>query len=475
MKGARFFRRGDGAAWRKGKPGIDRLITAPRLFLGSFLALVALGAAGLRLLPGICVGEPIGWLDALFTSTSAVCVTGLTVRNTATDFTIAGQVLILVLIQLGGLGIVTFSTAIIMALGRRLSFAHEELARGAASPLPAVDYRQLVPNVLRFTLLFETAGALALFLLWFGRLGWPDAAWHALFQSISAFCNAGFSTFPRSLTAFREDPATLFVIMVLIVCGGIGFLTIHDLRRHRKEGADGRRRRLTLNTRLVLVMTAILLIGGWGLFAFFEWNLAFREMSPWAKPVNALFMSVTARTAGFNTVDYAKDADSTILVTMILMFIGGSPGSTAGGIKTTTAALIGLLAWSRLRGRRLTALFGRSVREETTQRAVGLFVVATLLLFLSVFALTAGEIGRISHLSSTGRFAAYLFEATSAFNTVGLSMGVTPGLSPAGKIVVILLMYLGRVGPLTFTAAIALRDPREKDRFRFAYENIMVG
>jgi trk system potassium uptake protein TrkH len=444
-------------------------VTGPQLLVSSFLLLIAFGTVGLRTLPGLYTGERLGWLDALFTATSAVCVTGLIVVDTATWFTPAGQAFILLLIQLGGLGIIAFTSLVIVALGRRMSLRHETLSTGVAQVAPSVNARGLAFDVVRFTLLIEAVGALLLYLLWIPRLGWRGAAFPAVFHSISAFCNAGFSTFSDSLTGFQRSPLTLVVIMAIIVLGGLGFLTLEELYLDRKAAREGRRFRVSLHSRIVLVTTAVLVVGGWAAFTVLEWHGTFGHLPAWARPLNGLFMSVTARTAGFNTVDYGEAGASTNFLTILLMTIGGSPGSTAGGMKTTTFALLGLVALSRLRGREMTSLFGRTVPEETIQRAVGLFVV-----FFAM--VTAGILCFVTlQAAGTERFLAYMFEAASAFSTVGLSMGATGELEPGSRVVAIILMYVGRVGPLAFAAAIALSRPTAAGEFRYAYEDVVVG
>jgi trk system potassium uptake protein TrkH len=446
-----------------------RTLSAPQLLVGSFLLLMLLGTLGLRLLPGLYTGERLGWLDSLFTATSAVCVTGLIVVDTATYFTPAGQAFILLLIQLGGLGIIAFTSLVIVALGRRMSLRSETLSGASASVAPEVDPRELAYAVVRFTLVIEAAGAALLYLLWIPRLGPSGAAFPAVFHAISAFCNAGFSTFSDSLMGFQQAPLTLLVISALIVAGGLGFLTLEELSLDRQARRERRRFRVSLHSRIVLWTTGILLAGGWIVFTALEWNGTFGHLPAWARVVNGLFMSVTARTAGFNTVDYGQAAASAVFVTILLMAIGGSPGSTAGGMKTTTFALLGLLAFSRLRGREMTSLFGRTVPEETIQRAVGLFVI--------VFGfITTGILAFVMLQDARGdRFLDWMFEAASAFNTVGLSTGVTGEMSPGSRVVAILLMYVGRVGPLAFAAAITLSRPTPAGEFRYAYEDVVIG
>ena len=444
-------------------------LTPPQLLVTSFLALIVLGTVGLRTLPGLYTGEGLGWLDALFTATSAVCVTGLIVVDTATYFTLAGQAFVLLLVQLGGLGMIAFTSLIIVALGRRMSLRHETLSAGPAHVAPHVQTRGLAYDVVRFTLTIELAGAALLYLLWAPRMGLGGAAFPAIFHSVSAFCNAGFSTFSDSLAGFQRSPLTLAVVMSLIVLGGLGFLTMEELYLARRARREDRRFRVSLHSRLVLATSAALLLGGWVMFTVLEWGNTLGQMPAWARAVNGLFMSVTARTAGFNTVDYAEAGASTNFLTILLMSVGGSPGSTAGGMKTTTFALLGLLALSRLRGREVTSLFGRTVPEETIQRAIGLFVL--------VFSfMTAGILAYVTlQAASTERFLSYMFEAASAFNTVGLSMGVTGDLSGGSRAVTIILMYVGRVGPLAFAAAIALSRPTPAGEFRYAYEDVVIG
>jgi trk system potassium uptake protein TrkH len=452
-----------------------RALTPPRLLLGSFFTLIAVGTIGLKALPGLYTGPGLGWIDALFTATSAVCVTGLIVVDTATYFTPFGQAFLLILIQLGGLGILTFTTLLILAFGRRLSLHHEAVTTAQTEIAPEVDFRRLVRNIVVFTFLFEATGALLLFLVWLPRFEIGEAAWHAVFQAISAFCNAGFSTFSDSLTAFQQSPVTLGIIILLIVLGGVGFLVLEELNVRHERRRIGRSMILSLHTKLVLSVTAGLLLVGWIMYTALEWTNTLGEMPVWAKAANGLFMSVTARTAGFNTVDYAGTADSTNYLTILLMSIGGSPGSTAGGIKTTTFALLGLLAASRVLGRQITSVQNRSIPEETIQRAVGLVVVAFAVVTAATFLYAVLQIGATAHSEAPGEFIEYMFEAVSAFNTVGLSMGVTADLSTPSRLLTIVLMYLGRVGPLTFAAAIALERPNSSGEFRYAYEDVIIG
>jgi trk system potassium uptake protein len=460
--------------------GLWRNVTPPQLFVGSFLGLIAAGTLGLLALPGLYTGERLGFVDALFTATSAVCVTGLVVVDTATYFTPLGQGFLLLLIQLGGLGFITLTTLIILALGRRLSLRQERITSATSEVAPGVNVRRLTRDIVLFTLLLEGVGALALYLAWFPVMGGTGAIWPAVFHAVSAFCNAGFSIFSDSLVGVRTQGIPMLTIMFLIVAGGLGFLTMEELYlRRTARRPEGRQPaasapRLSLHSRLVLATSAVLTLTGWFFFTVYEWNLTFGDLPSWARVMNGLFMSVTARTAGFHTVDYGQAADGTNFLTILLMFIGGSPGSTAGGLKTTTVALIGLLAWSRFRGRLRTSAFGRTIPEETVQRAVGLFVAAFGIVTLAIFVFTTTEVGAVPHEAAEAEFLRLMFEAVSAFNTVGLTMGLTEELSTAGRVLTILLMYIGRVGPLTFAAAIALRRDRISN-FRYAHEDVVIG
>lgn len=421
-------------------------------------------------IPGVTVDKPLTFVDALFTSTSAVCVTGLTVVDTATHFTFRGQFLILVLIQLGGLGILAFTSLVIQVLGFRLSLRSEALTHEVRRTGPRVDLKRLTLDVVLFTFLIEASGAVALWVAWAPQDGWREACWPAIFHSISAFCNAGFSTNSDSLIGARESSVSLLIIGSLIVAGGLGFIAMEEsvsyFSKRKKLGSQ----RLSIHTRLVLGTTVVLIVLPWPMFAFFEWQGTLKDMSLGDKIVNSLFLSITPRTAGYNSIDYAIASDSTNFLTIILMTIGGSPGSTAGGLKTTTCALIVLLAWSRIRNDETTVFANRSIPDDTIQRSIGLTVVAFSVMAIGIFALAITE-----HVPGVqGNFLSRMFEAVSAFNTVGLSMGLTPNLSTPGRFVTILLMFLGRVGPLTLAAALVIGRQRQA-HFRYAYEDVVVG
>lgn len=469
-----MIRRGARTRWelpQGNRLAIWQKITPPQLFVASFALLVLAGAAGLKLIPGLCTGDSFSWVDAVFMSTSAVCVTGLAVVDPATFLSIPGQIFLLMLIQLGGLGILTFTSLIIAALGKRLSLREESLCIFTADTNLHLTAGQVTMNIVRYTLIFELVGAILLYGFWVPTLGWDGAVWPAIFHSVSAFCNAGFSTFSDNLIGFQQAPMVLLTISGLIVMGGLGFLTHEELLQTLRSRRAKRAYRLSLQSRIVITTTIALIVVGWIPLTFLEWDRTLSELPAHHKIVNGLMMSVTSRTAGFNSIDYGKAGDSSNLVTMLLMAVGGSPGSTAGGIKTTTLALMVILAWSRLRGQESTTVWYRSIPEETSARAVGLFTIASAVSLGGILLLTMSE----GHLKPDGSvLTECMFEAISAFNTVGLSMGITGKLSVVGKWITILLMFFGRVGLLTLAAALTVPRTGAKD-FRYAYEDVVVG
>lgn len=459
-------RRSNAAAGRSWRPAVE--ISPSRWLVISFAGLIAIGTAGFLFLPGLATGGDLRFVDALFMATSAVCVTGLSVIDVGTKLTPAGQLWLLLLIQAGGLGILTFATLVVRVVGRRASLQVEEAAGGAAS-LVASTPGELLRSVVVVTVAVEVTGALALWLLWGSRLGWLDAAWPALFHAISAFCNAGFSLFSDNLVGFASSPLTLLVVGLLIVVGGIGFPVIEDFRLVR----TGQRKRLTLSTRVVLVTTAVLVVSGSAAFLLFELRNAFATLGPVERVANAFFMAVTPRTAGFNTVDYDAVTNASYLLTILLMWIGGSSASTAGGVKTATIALLVLLVWSRIRGQEHVSIGTRSVPKLTVDRAVGLAFTFVVLLALGNIALLATEGVHAGITADRLQLARILFEAQSALGTVGLSMNLTTQLSDAGRIVIVICMFVGRVGPIAAFEAFSRSSGRAP--IRLAREDVLVG
>jgi trk system potassium uptake protein TrkH len=443
------------------------------ILAGSFTFAILLGTLLLSL-PLAQAGDPVSVLDAFFTATSAVCVTGLTVVDTGTRFSPAGQAVVLALIQVGGLGLMTFAVFVGVVLGRKVAFTDRMVIQDSMHHTPKAGVRRLVRYVLGFTLASEAAGALLLWLRFRGQFPSGEAAWQSVFHAVSAFCNAGFGLLPDNLVRYRGDLLVNLAITALIVVGGLGFLVNMEVRDQAVLRLRGRRApMLTLHARLALTVTAALLVAGTLAFLALEWDNALRGLPPGERLLASWFQSVTPRTAGFNTVDYGRVSSDTLFFTIFLMFVGASPGSTGGGIKTTTFGLLVALVVARWRGRGRATVFHRTIPHAVMDRALMLTLLAWALVSLGIGLLVFTETHGRPFGEAEPRFVALMFEAVSAFGTVGLSTGLTPSLSPAGKLVLAALMFVGRVGPLTLVLAVGPRQ--ERGRFRYAEENVMVG
>jgi len=451
------------------REGID--LSAPQLLVGSFAALILTGTAGFLVLPGLWHGERASPIDALFMATSAVCVTGLAVLDVSTRLTFFGQLWLLLLVQLGGLGILTFAALAARAIGQRASLQVEEAVAGPASLVPSRSPMALVRAIVVITLVVEACGAAVLWALWRDDLGLAGAVWPAVFHAVSAFCNAGFSLFRDNLVAYAGDAPVLLTVAGLIVVGGIGFPVLEDVRLR----LAGRRRRLFVHTRLVLATTAVLVVGSSLLYLALEWHRALAAFDAPTRLAHALFLAITPRTAGFNAVDYDRLANPSVLLTIALMWIGGAPASTAGGVKVTTAALLFLVFVSKLRGRRDVVAGNRTLPDGTIQRAIGLAAGAVALLVGAVFVLLWTEVDAAGAQVDRGLLIRLLFEAQSALGTVGLSMNQTTQLSPVGRLVIVGLMFAGRVGPLALIEAMIIRASRRSGGVRLAREDVLVG
>lgn len=443
-------------------------LSAPQLLVVSFLWLITAGWLGFLILPGLYEGEPMGWVDALFISASAVCVTGLASIDVPVVLSFWGELWLLVLIQAGALGILTFAASVAVAAGRRAGLDVEEAAGSFTAILPSGTPRHMLRTILGVTLLCEAAGALALLACWWGEHGFLRALWLAIFHSVSAFCNAGFSLFSDSLIGQQRHAPVLLVVALLIMLGGIGFPVLHDLRA-RLRG----KRRLTTHSRVVLVATAFLVVVGTGAFMLFEWNRELRALGPVDRFVNALFMAITPRTAGFNSVDYGAISNDSLFLTVILMWIGGGPGSVAGGVKVTTVSLLALLVWARLRGDPHVSVGGRTVPDETVHRATGLAVGMVLILLVFTMAMLEFETPESDVDAERTQMVSHVFEVQSALSTVGLSMNLTPSLEDGSKLTLVLVMFFGRVGPLAVLGAMARRS--KHSTFRYPHEDVLIG
>ncbi|GAA5441239.1 TrkH family potassium uptake protein [Deinococcus caeni] len=437
-------------------------LNPPQLIALTFAAAIIVGAALLSLPVSLEAGQSVTPLQALFMATSAVCVTGLAVVDPGSTFSTFGEVVLMLLIQVGGLGLVTLGTLFALALRRRVGVTDRIRAAQQVSASDLGSVVTLVRRIVLSSLLIEAVGALLLAGVFVPREGLGRGLYYAVFHSVSAFNNAGFSLYATGLTEFVQNPLLNVVVPLLVILGGLGFLVQLNVLRFMQ---DRRRERLTLNSRLSLTMTATLLLVGTAGFALAEWNnpATLGALSPGGKLMAAWFQGVTPRTAGFNTLDYGAMQFTTLFLTMLLMFVGANPGSTGGGIKTTTFYVMMASAWSMVRGRRDTALFRRRIDTDTVLRAmtVGLLSLGLVnVTFLLMLALNTNP---------DVKFVQLFFETISAFGTVGLSMNTTPLLNGPQEALLIGLMFLGRIGPLTFAVAfnrpdsVRVRYPADKE------------
>jgi len=447
---------------------------SPAQLLTLFYAFAIFLGAALLATPLAARGEPVAFIDALFTATSAQCVTGLTVVDTGSRFSLFGQSVILALIQVGGLGITTFSVYLFIYLRIGVGAKGRWIINETLMHTPVGSWRELIRGIVVLTLVIEALGAALLALVLVPRLGFWPGLYSALFHSISAFCNAGFSLFPDSLVGFRDDPLVNTTVMALIVLGGIGFLVIRELLAWLKgwRGRGRRRTRISLHGKIVLVTSAILIVCGALLIGLLERGNALTGMSFMEGFWISIFQSVSSRTAGFNSVDLSVLSAPTLFLVMFLMFVGASPGSAGGGVKTTCLALFFAVFYNRLKGNPHVSLFHRTIPDELITKALALVLLAAILIGCALFALLVVQSPDPAH-ENPREFLAYAFEAVSAFGTVGLSMGMTAKLNTTGKGIIILLMFVGRVGLLTLAFAIAGRTRRFSARY--AEENVMIG
>lgn len=436
-------------------------LNPPQVLALGFLSLILIGSILLNLPIASSSGSSIGYVNSLFTSASAVCVTGLTVLNTAKDFTPFGQVIIITLIQFGGLGIMTLATVGYIIMGKKISFKERLMIKEQLNTESIQGIVKLTKKVIGYTFFLEMMGSLLLALRFVPMFGFERGLAFSIFHAISAYCNAGFDIFGDSLIIFQNDYYVLLILSLLIILGGLGFTVYADLL------AKDKLRKLTLHSKVVLIMTGSLLLIGTLSFLLFESSNpgTLGSMNFPSRLANSFFQSVSPRTAGFYSVDMSKIRETTIFSTIMLMFIGGSPGSTAGGIKTTTFACLLLTTISVVKGEEDVNCLNRRLPFETIKRAVSIFLIGLAIVFSTAIILTITD--------SSLKFINLLFESTSAFGTVGLSAGITDKLSTFGRLVITLTMYIGRVGPLTMAYAFARRNMKRD--YRNAPGNLMVG
>lgn len=454
---------------RRSSKLIDLLSLKPaQMMIATFAFAIGVGTVLLMLPVAAVSGARTCLTDALFTATSATCVTGLAVKDTGSYFSVFGQTVILALIQIGGLGIMTFSVSLALLMGKRINMKQEAMMSDILDESSLVRVKSMVSYIFKMTLIFESAGAVLLFVTWLGRTGSVlNTFYAAVFHSVSAFCNAGFSTFSGSLTGFREDAATNFVICALIIAGGLGFTVIKDLHGYFRPSPGSSRKRgnkLKVHTKTVILMSCALIVLGALTFYFLEKDALFANMGFKGKVLSSIFQSVTARTAGFNTCSISGLSGASVLMMMILMFIGGSPGSTAGGVKTTTVSVLLSTIISEFRGKSNAEMFKSTVPFDVIKKAMIIFSVSGILVVV---------FGVLLLVTERKSLPSVMFETVSAFGTVGLSADLTETLSRKGKILVTVLMFIGRLGPLTVGYAFLKRHAHPK--YEYASESVAIG
>ncbi|MFE8702928.1 TrkH family potassium uptake protein [Cytobacillus sp. FJAT-54145] len=433
-------------------------ISPPQLLILVFLFFIMLGTVLLRL--PISTTESITWLDSLFTTTSAMTVTGLAVVDTGTSFTLFGEVIILMLIQIGGLGIMSFAVLIYMMLGKKIGFKERLVLQQALNQTSVGGVIKLVKNLFVFSFIIEFIAFLLLSVRWIPEYGWIKGSYYSLFHSVSAFNNAGFSIWPDSLSRYVGDPIVNIVITSLFIIGGLGFTVLADLKSTKEY------RRLALHSKLMIFGTFALNIIALFTIFLLEYNNpnTIGGLSTIDKFWASYFQAVSPRTAGFNTVDIGSLERSTVVFMLLLMFIGAGSASTGGGIKLTTFIIILLAVVTFIRGKKEISIYRRTISDTFIFRALAISMISVLFIFGALFILCITE--------TEQPFLKILFEVISAFGTVGLSMGITASLTPLGKMVIIFIMFLGKLGPLTL--AFSLSRP-EKAKFKYPNEDLLTG
>lgn len=434
---------------------MKKKISPPKFITGGFLTIIFLGALLLMLPVSSASGEPTDFLKALFTATSSVCVTGLVVVDTGTYWSLFGQIVIILLIQIGGLGFMTIATVIAIFSGQRIGTESRILIQESLGQEEIRGIVAFAKKIFITAFLIEGIGALLLMLRFLPKYGFTKSLWYGVFHSISAFCNAGFDVFGngQSLTAFQLSIVVNLVIMALIVLGGIGFTVIYDIYANRKN-----LRRITLHSKIALIVTmALIFLGSVAFFVLEAENPStLGGMNTFHKLLASMFQSITTRTAGFNSIDQGALTESSRFLTILLMFVGGSPASTAGGVKTTTIAVIFLATAAFVRKSDVQA-YGRRISYATVNKAMAIMLIAFTLILLSTLI--------ISIENPSIQFLNILYEVVSAYGTAGLSTGITSDLTKLSQLILIALMFAGRVGALTIVMAIAGRERSEHFRY----------
>lgn len=456
--------------------GFKKLSPAQKI-ASSFLLVILSGTLLLMLPISNKNFQFLNWLDALFTATSATCVTGLSVFTVADQLNWFGQLILLLLIQVGGLGLMTFMAVFILIVKNRLSMNEKIAMKEMLNQDRVVNMRKFLLDILYYTLFFEAVGAILISFRMIPRFGLVDGSFKAVFLAVSAFCNAGFDTLGSvSLQKYVHDPLMCLTIMALIVLGGLGFAVWFDIRDkvgpllHRRITFKKFRHSLSLHTKIVLSVSLFLIIIPGLLIMLVEFtnSRTLGDFNIFEKLMTAMFESIALRTAGFTTINYAGLKPATDLLMMVVMFIGGSPGGTAGGIKTTTIAVLVIYIISSLKGREHTVVLHRKIGRGIIIRAMGIFFINLVVLFTGIFLLNIVEQKPFLSLS---------FEAVSAMATVGSSLGITTSLGVGGKLIIIFLMYVGRIGISTLILSLTRNKPNRNsaNKVSFPNGNIIVG
>ena len=444
------------------KISIFKKLSHSQILAGGFFIIILIGAIILNMQFSSSKGENIGFLDALFTATSSVCVTGLIVADTGTYWSNFGKFVIMVLIQIGGLGFMTIGTLGVLISGEKLSYSNKLLIQDSLSHEKTSGIIKFCKRIVLVSLFIEFVGAICLSFAFVPEFGLVKGLWYGIFHSVTAFCNAGFDIMGNfsSLTSYFNNPIVNITIMLLIILGGLGFSTIFDINRKRAF------KKFRLNTKIILITTAILIVIPTFLFFIFEMNnpKTLGNMNLGEKVLASLFQVVSPRTAGYNTIELSQMYDSTKFLTIILMFIGGAPASTAGGLKITTFAIIIISVYCLFKQRSEIEVFGRTIPFKNLNKALVSLVIGFTLIITGTMIILS---------NSDFDFLTVLYEVTSAYATVGLTLGITTKLNAVCKITLIILMFMGRVGSLTVLYSFIKTDSKKK--YKYPKEEINIG
>lgn len=445
-------------------------LSAVQILALGFMLLILVGGIILSLPISSNSGQGTDFIDSVFTATSAVCVTGLVTLDTATHWSYFGKTVIIILIQIGGLGFMSFTTLFAIFVGRKITLKERLLLQEALNTFSIQGMVKLLKYIVSFTFLVEGLGALLLATQFIPQFGFLKGIYYSVWTAISAFCNAGFDLMGTisgkfsSLTAYQNNPVVIYTISALIIIGGLGFAIWSEFYNYKEK------KKLSLHTKVVLLVTGVLLFGGAILMFIFEYNNpnTLGPMGLGEKINNAFFASVTTRTAGFNTISTTYMTQAGNFLTILLMFVGGSPGSTAGGLKTATLGILVVTLISIIKGREDVEVFKKRISKETVYKAFAIFFLSLMLVITVIILLCATQKGQ--------PFMWIVYEAVSAYATVGLDLGITPQLNTIGKIIIMITMYLGRVGPMTVLLALTSRMQKNKRiGIKYPEDKILIG